>query len=197
MMNHNATRRRRSIRLPSYDYSQSGAYFVTIRAQDRECIFGEVLRGQVVLNGPGEMIQSVWRELPGHYHGVELDAFVVMPNHVHGIVILVGAGPCACPEDAGQPRGVAPTSAMSLPDVIHRFKSLTTAKYRRGVHDNGWSPVHRRLWQRNYYEHVVRSEEELDSVRQYVANNPACWDQDRENPGRRPGDDQIMTAEPF
>jgi putative transposase len=178
---------RRSIRLPAYDYTQAGAYFVTICTQNRECVFGEVIQGQMVLNARGQMVESVWRQLPQHYPRVEVDTFVVMANHVHGIIVLVGAGlvgagPRACP-DSGRPQGVAPT--MSLPDVIHRFKSLTTARYRRGVLQDGWQPFPGRLWQRNYYEHIVRNEEELDRVRQYIIDNPSRWEDDVENPDVR------------
>jgi putative transposase len=179
---------RRSIRLPAYDYTQPGAYFVTVCTQNRECVFGQVVEGQMILGGPGQMVESVWRQLP-RYHGVNVDAFVVMPNHVHGIIVLagagpvatgfVGAGPRACP-DMGQPQGVAPT--MSLPDVVHRFKSLTTARYRTGVLQGGWQPFPGRLWQRNYYEHVIRDEEDLNRVRQYIIDNPARWEDDIENP---------------
>src|SRR3990172_11456802 len=96
---------RRSIRLPTYDYARAGAYFVTICTQNRECLFGAVVDGQSALTGSGEMSESVWCELPDHYPGVAVDAFVVMPNHIHGTVILVGAGAPACPEP-GQPQGV-------------------------------------------------------------------------------------------
>ena len=181
---------RRSIRLLAYDYAQAGGYFVTICAQNRECAFGEVLDGQMVLNEPGRMVETVWGELPQHYPGVEVDALVVMPNHLHGIIMLVGAGPWArpeagpraCPDNPGQPQGVAPTGTTSLPDVVHRFKSLTTARYRRGVLQGRWLPFPGRLWQRNYYEQVIRSEEELDAMRQYIADNPLRWAEDRENP---------------
>ena len=185
---------RRSIRLRGYDYRQPGAYFVTICTQDRECIFGEAVDGRIVLNVPGQMVETVWRELPQHYPGMQLDAFVVMPNHVHGIIVLVAAGPSACPDGSaqrrevigqpqgamGQPQGVAPT--MSLPYVVHRFKSLTTARYSQGVLQDGWRPFPGRLWQRNYYEHIVRAEDELSRVRRYIADNPAHWEEDRENP---------------
>jgi putative transposase len=178
---------RRSIRLPTYDYTQPGAYFVTICTQNRECVLGEVIQGQMVLNARGQMVESVWRQLPQHYPRVEVDAFVVMPNHVHGIVILVGAGPRACPErparprvDSGQSQGIAPT--ISLPDVVHRFKSLTTAKYRTGVLQDGWQPFPGRLWQRNYYERVVRNDNDLARIRQYIVDNPARWQEDPENP---------------
>ena len=144
----------------------------------------------MLLNDVGRMIQSVWDELPQHYPGVEVDAFIIMPNHIHGIIELtVGAGPCACPESGqpqiqGQPRGVAPTAAISLPDVVHRFKSLTTTHYRHGVIQNRWRPFPGRLWQRNYYEQIIRDEDELQRLRQYISDNPANWETDEENPDR-------------
>lgn len=184
-----ARHHRRSIRLPAYDYRQPGAYFVTICTQNRELMFGEVVKGQMILNGPGQMVESVWRELPQHYPGVEVDTFVVMPNHLHGVIILVGAGPRACPNNPGQPQGVrgqsqgvAPTGTMSLPDVVHRFKSLTTARYRRGILHGRWLPFPGRLWQRNYYERVIRNERELAAIRQYIADNARRWEEDPENP---------------
>ena len=162
---------------------------MTICTENRECMFGDVVEGKIALADPGRMAESVWRDLPEHYPGVALDEFVVMPNHLHGIVILVGAGHAnvepvgagasACPEP-GRPQGVAPT--LSLPDVVHRFKSLTTARYRQAVRNQGWPPFNGRLWQRNYYEHVIRDEEELDRARKYIAENPLRWDQDPENP---------------
>jgi REP element-mobilizing transposase RayT len=185
-----ARHHRHSIRLPAYDYARPGAYFLTICTQNRECVFGEVIQGQMVLNGRGQMVESVWHQLPQHYPCVEIDTFVVMPNHVHGIIVLVGAGPRACPNTgrprvhSGRPQGVAPTT-MSLPDVVHRFKSLTTARYRTGVLQDGWQPFPGRLWQRNYYEHVIRDERELNRVRQYIINNPARWEDDVENPDVR------------
>ena len=177
-----AKHHRRSIRLAGFDYAQAGSYFVTICTQNRECVFGEVVQGQMISNGRGQMVESVWHQLPQHYTRVKADAFVVMPNHVHGIVILVGAGPGACPDRSGQPQGVAPTGAMSLTDVVQRFKSLTTAQYRWGVRKDGWLPFSGRLWQRNYYEHIIRAEDELCRVRQYIADNPLRWAEDPENP---------------
>ena len=118
--------------------------------------------------------------MAAHYPGVETDTFVVMPNHIHGIIFLVGAGPRACPNDAGQPQGVAPT--MPVPDIIHRFKTLTTKRYTDGVKQDGWTPFTGRLWQRNYYEHIIRNEESLIRIRDYIATNPARWSIDPENP---------------
>ena len=175
--------RRRSIRLRHYDYTQPGAYFVTVCTQHRECVFGEIVDGKMRLNDIGRMIYHVWCELPQYYAGINIDEFVVMPNHFHGIIMIVGAGPRARPHaDAGQPRGVAPT--MSLPDVVHRFKSLTTTRYRQGVIQNQWPPFSRKLWQRNYYERVIRDDAELNEIRQYVVNNPANWLEDENYPTR-------------
>lgn len=123
--------RRRSIRLKDYDYATAGAYFVTICTQHRDCLFGKIVAGEMGLNDAGNIIQEVLRELSIKYRGIEIDEFIVMPNHIHSIVLLntnVGAGPRACPDHKksnvkllkGQPHGVAPT--MSLPDVVHRFK---------------------------------------------------------------------------
>jgi REP element-mobilizing transposase RayT len=195
--------RRRSIRLKGYDYSQAGAYFVTLCAQNRQCIFGNITDERMALNDAGRMVQTTWNEIPDHYPGVDVDAFVVMPNHIHGIVIFVGAGTRACP-DMGQPQGVAPT--LSLPDVVHRFKTMTTKRYTDGVKQSGWPPYPGKLWQRNYYEHIIRlsacdhlparcaqagaqagNENELNRIREYIQNNLRKWEIDRENPAAGAG----------
>ncbi len=175
---------RRSIRLSGYDYTREGAYFITICTQDRADRFGAITDGTIELNDVGRMVQNIWIELPTYYPGVDIDAFVVMPDHIHGIIILtraesVGAGLRACPFDGnGQPQGVAPTETappdrLSLPDVVHRFKSLTTARYRAGVQRHDWPAFDGRLWQRNYHEHIIRDDAELTRIRRYIADNPA------------------------
>jgi REP element-mobilizing transposase RayT len=169
--------------LKGYDYSQPGAYFITICTQDRACLFGEVVDGEMRLNDAGQMVQDVWDELPAFYPGVQTDAFIVMPNHIHGIIILVGTGSHACPDEIGQPQGVAPTR-LSLPDVVHRFKTMTTKRYIDGVKKFGWTPFRRRLWQRNYYEHIIRNDHALQRIREYIWTNPLRWHLDRENPNR-------------
>ncbi len=182
---------RRSIRLKGYDYSRVGAYFVTICAQNKLCLFGDIVDGRMVLNNGGRMVQTVWDELPKYYPSIETDTFQIMPNHIHGIIVIVGASPCACPDPRpgtndgqprviGQPRGVAPT--LSLPDVVHRFKTMTTKRYADGAKKNGWPPFPRKLWQRNYYEHIIRNESDLNLTRKYIIENPKKWEFDRENP---------------
>jgi REP-associated tyrosine transposase len=192
---------RQSIRLRGYDYSQSGAYFVTICTQNKKCFFGNMVNDKMVLNDAGQMVNIIWNELPINYQGVNIDEFQIMPNHVHGIIVLdngqargpapTNGQPRGCDNgqpqkfDKGQPRGVAPTAGLSLPDVVHRFKSLTTARYRHGVKQKQWPPFPGKLWQRNYYEHIVRDENELNDIRRYIMDNPKKWDLDRENPNAR------------
>lgn len=167
------TRHRRSIRLKGYDYTQPAPYFVTVCVQGREAIFGKIVGEEMQANDAGRMVGAAWDDLPRHYPGVQIDAFVVMPNHIHGIIVLTN------PTDPAR---------LSLPDVVHRFKSFTTAQYRRGVESNGWPPFAGRLWQRNYYEHVIRDEDEWNRIRDYIRTNPQGWALDSENPGvTRPG----------
>ena len=107
-MKYDLTRhRRRSIRLRGYDYTRPGAYFVTICTHNRECLFGKIIDGEMVLNHAGQMVLDVWNEIPKYYPGIVIDAFQIMPNHIHGIIKIVGAGPCACPNTDvdGQPQG--------------------------------------------------------------------------------------------
>jgi len=155
---------RRSIRLADFDYSSAGFYFVTICVQGRECLLGEIADGEVVLNEAGRMVEDTWLELSVQYPGIALDEHVVMPNHFHGIIVLQSP------------------AVLSLPDVVHRFKSLTTTRYRDGVNNDNWPPFPGKLWQRNYHERIIRNEKELHQIRQYIHDNPAQWESDDENP---------------
>ncbi len=133
---------RRSIRLRDYDYSQAGVYFITICTQGRQHLFGDIEDGMVKLSAAGEMVHTVWDEIPSHYPGVEIDQFVIMPNHIHGIISIVGAGPRACPHDnnmaqlqtpdTGQPQGVAPTKYLQTCRIQgnHRGLPLRDIRYR-------------------------------------------------------------------
>jgi len=129
------------------------------------------------------MVEVIWDEIAARYAGVDTDAFQIMPNHIHGIIVITptraGANPCVCPADSGPNRGVRP---YGLGDVLQRFKSLTTKRYMDGVRYHGWPPFSGRLWQRNYYEHIVRDERSLNRIREYIAANPLQWEYDRENP---------------
>jgi putative transposase len=152
---------RRSIRLKGYDYSQPGAYFVTICINGGLPTLGKICNSQMYASKPGQMVQNAWDELPLHYPGVAVDAFVLMPDHIHGIIFLTA------------------DNTMILGDVVHRFKSLTTAKYRHGVMELGWTPFPKRFWQRNYHESIIRDEASLDKIRRYILNNPIAGESDQ------------------
>jgi putative transposase len=183
---------RRSIRLKGYDYSQAGAYYVTIVAQNRACLFGDVVNAEIQLNDAGQMVQAEWETLPIRFPNIELDEFIVMPNHFHGILVItdktVGAVSRARLED-GQPQEIAPTKHIVptvhnpiLGEIIGAWKSIVTGKYIDGVHQLNWQPFDRKLLQRNYWEHIVHDEPELNRIREYIINNPANWDSDDNNP---------------
>ncbi len=170
---------RRSIRLKGYDYTHVGAYFVTLCTQNHECLFGEVVDGEMQLNAYGRIVQACWDEIPIHFPNVELDAFVIMPNHIHGIIVLaerpniVGARhavPLRNVERFGDP------IQGSMPTIIRSFKSAATKRINEMRSAPG-TPV----WQRNYYEHIIRDEETLNLIRQYIVDNPLNWALDREN----------------
>ncbi len=151
---------RRSIRLKEYDYSLPGAYFVTICTKNRECLFGHIRNNAMVLNEAGRMIERWWQELPRKFPMIDMDAHVIMPNHLHGIIAIVGAALRGRPErpdsKEGQPHRVAPTLGI----MIDWLKTMTTNEYIRGVRQYQWHPFPGKLWQRNYYEHVIRNEHE-------------------------------------
>ena len=170
--------KRKSIRLKDYDYSEPGDYFVTICTQDKKCLFGKIIDCEMRSNDVGKMVEKVWQEIPQSYPNIEIDEFTIMPNHLHGIITIVGADPRVRP---GQTQGFAPTR-LSLPAVIHRFKSLTTKYYIDNVKTKSWPPFEKRLWQRNYYEHIIRDENDLNKIRDYIISNPGVWTEDKENP---------------
>jgi REP element-mobilizing transposase RayT len=178
---------RRSIRLKGYDYSQAGAYYVTIVAQNRACLFGDVVNGEMQLNDAGRMLQEQWAALPQRFPNVELDEFIVMPNHSHGGVVItdetsiVGAPLVGAP-DAGIPGTNAEERDPALGEIVGAWKSIITDEYIDGVHQSNWQPFDRKLWQRNYWEHIIRDEKELDRIREYIINNPANWESDENNP---------------
>jgi putative transposase len=176
---------RRSFRLKGFDYSADGAYFVTVCAQGRECLFGRIVNGGMELNEAGWMVETWWREMSNKFPSVGIDTFVVMPNHFHGIVCIVGATLCGRPvadKEEGRPHRVAPT----LGDIIDWFKTMTTNAYIRGVKQSNWPSFPGRLWQRNYYERIIRDEVEFDAIRKYIVENPMKWVEDTENPSNVP-----------
>ncbi len=217
---------RRSIRLRGFDYTREGAYFVTICTRERACLFGEVVDGEMRMNEAGRTAQTVWHGLPDHYPNVELDAWVVMPNHVHGIVVLVDPAPVVTAVGAGSvgagsvgagsvgagsvgagsvgagfkpaptiptaghhPAPMMPTAAdypvpapavttrHGLSEIVRAFKTFSAR------HINTWRGTPGvSVWQRNYYEHIIRDDAALHRIRDYIATNPAHWADDAENP---------------
>ena len=195
---------RRSLRLKGYDYSQAGAYYITICVEDRACLFGDVVGDQMHLSEAGRMVLEGWDALPIRFPSVELDVFGVMPNHIHGIVIFGREGAVARARattrvaptrdrvgssernvGAGLVPALSPAASASmsaLGEIVGAFKSLTMVSYIRGVKQSGWPPFRGRLWQRNYHEHIIRNEESLNRIRQYIVDNPMNWALDEENP---------------
>ena len=187
---------RRSIRLHGYDYSRKGAYFITLCAKNRQCLFGKIADDKMVLNEYGKIVQDEWMESSKIRKEIKLDYFIVMPNHIHGIIFItnrntplrstdandVGATPPnggtsrpAPPQaESPPPRGPKP---KSLGSFVAGFKSIATRRINELRKTPGVS-----VWQRNYYDHIIRNENELHQIREYIVNNPAKWEYDRENP---------------
>ncbi len=152
-------RRRKSLRIPGYDYATPGSYFVTLCASDRRPRFSNVSEGDLALTAAGEMLETVWHELPLRFPDVSINSIIVMPDHVHGIILITGHDDMAAQTPVGK--------------IIQAFKSLSTHHYMHGVRTNGWPAFQRKLWQQNYYEHVIRSDASLDRHRAYIADNPS------------------------
>ena len=170
------TPQRRSLRLNDYDYHQAGGYFVTVCTYRRENLFGEIREGVMRLNQYGEVAHKYFEAIPQHFDNAAVDEFVVMPNHVHGVIFL---------SDVGARHAVPPTRSQrfghsvvgSLATIVRSFKSIVSKR----INDSRKTPGEP-VWQRNYYEHVIRNERSLQRIREYIVNNPQRWDFDRENP---------------
>jgi len=173
MNDHRHQFRRRPIRLPEYDYTQAGAYFITLCTYKRKFLFGNVVDSEMRLNQAGQLVLAEWLALPRHYPHVSLDVFVVMPNHVHGIVILLH------PQDVRTTAGAGSISIRmhGLSEIVRALKTFSARRINASRSTSG-TP----LWQRGYYEHIIRTEESLNRIREYVVNNPIQWEYDRENP---------------
>ena len=172
--------RRRSIRLKGYDYGSVGAYFVTVCTKNRICFFGKVEDEEMVLNDSGRMIQTKWLELPHRFSHIRLDEFIVMPNHFHGIIIINNDENVGAPLVGAPGAGTRP--APTLGDMVGAFESITTNAYIRGVKQRRWPPFPGKLWQRNYHDRIIRDEDELNRIREYIIYNPVKWSDDEDNP---------------
>ncbi len=209
---------RRSIRLKGYDYSQAGLYFITICVKNRACLFGHIeCKGapcgypKMILNDAGKMIYDEWNKLPERFPNIQLHEYIVMPNHFHAILEIVGAtlvvaqNNVVAPDNVvsqnkiyntkkGQPQGIAPTESptksstesqidnikkKTLGNIIGAFESITTVEYIRGVKTKKWYPFNKKLWQRNYWENIIRNEQSYNRISKYIINNPKNWNEDK------------------
>jgi putative transposase len=151
---------RQSIRLNGYDYSASGAYFITIYTHEREYLFGDIVNGTMDLSTFGDIARSHWQQLSEHHPNIIMDESIVMPNHLHGIIILESSI----------------DNTKSISEIIRGFKTFSAKAINK---ERGLRGVP--VWQRNYYDRIIKNELELDRVRQYIINNPRNWDADKNN----------------
>lgn len=174
---------RRSVRLPGYNYAGHGAYFVTICTENHKCLFGKIAEDKIMLNTIGMIVESCWSKIPSHFSDVELDQFIVMPNHLHGIIFITAdktGTACRAPTDpASRNMRFGCPAAASLPTIIGSFKSAVSRTLNQTVKRTSKS-----IWQRGYFEHVIRNNESLDKIRKYIIDNPFHWTLDRENPDK-------------
>jgi putative transposase len=184
------THHRRSIRLAGYDYASSGAYFVTICVQGGECLLGKVVDGEMQLNEWGQIAAEAWEWLDEQYSYVSLDVWVIMPNHMHGIIVIRDAdaqGDVGRNNVAGRggsrtaPTDGVPTKRKPLGRLVGAFKTVSTKRINQ-LRDMPGVP----FWQRNYWEHIIRDEEALNRIREYIQNNPARWAEDQLHPDALP-----------
>ncbi len=178
---------RRSVRLAGYDYGCEGTYFITICIHNRECLLGDIADGAMHLNEYGRIADAIWKQTPVLRPNVGLDAYVIMPNHVHGIVLITNDGRrsathTSVPSSPDTSRGsnVWPLTSPSqtLGSIVRGFKSAVSSRITALRNDT--SPI----WQRNYHEHIIRNDADLDRIRSYIANNPLRWAEDENNPAR-------------
>ncbi len=195
-------RHRKLNRLKNFNYSSSGYYFVTICTKNRECLFGEIVKGKMVLNRAGLILNKYWLELQNKFKNISLDVYQIIPNHIHGIVII---------DDVGNDLRVVPNvdkvrhigrtlqngaiqnvtiqndsfpirQQQLLFRIVRWFKTMTTNQYIKGVINNQFSRFNKQLWQKSFYDHIIRNEESLIRIREYIKNNPKKWVEDEENP---------------
>jgi putative transposase len=167
----------RSMRLKGYDYSLAGAYFINLVTHEKLCLFGEIINGEMRLSQLGNTVQREWLRLERRFPGIELDEFVIMPNHLHGIIVITQQDAPHAPGD--ERKDAAPSKRMgaatgSLTAMVKGFKSAVEFRYHSMANNN--DP----LWQPNDYEHIIHDEDDLDRIRRYIAGNPMNWLKDAE-----------------
>ena len=186
---------RQSIRLKGYDYSQPGLYFITICVQNWLHLFGEIINGEMILNDAGMMVEKWYFEMENKYPNMKCDVHTVMPNHFHCIVQIVENAPVmdahvgtslrGRPETDGRPKPqYGPDNKKydaSLFDMMDWFKTMTTNEYIRGVKNKNWPRFEKRLWQKRYWDRIIRDERSYINISDYIKNNPNRWDTDKFN----------------
>jgi len=191
---------RRSIRLKGYDYSKAGLYFITICSQNRKYLFGKITNDIMILNDAGIMIDKLWNEISFDFLNINLCEHVIMPNHIHGIIEITRVGadsisaqntPINSPSDLLNTRAdiesaptLPPTAKTDIHRIIQSFKRHTTIKYIEMVKQNILPPFKKKIWQRNYWEHIIRNENEYYQIAQYINNNAIKWEDDKLNGGK-------------
>lgn len=176
---------RQSTRLPGYNYTQPGAYFITICTHKHQLLLGNVSDGVMLLNTNGKIVQACWTEITEHFSNTELSVYVIMPNHFHGIIVINSSdeGHHAISHDVGISSPITISESFgkpvssSLPTIIRSFKSAVTRRVNISLENRKAT-----FWQKGYYEHIIRSEEELVQIGEYIVGNPMKWEIDRENP---------------
>ena len=193
---------RKSIRLKRYDYSQQGLYFLTIVTKNRKNLFGEIKKGEMILNNAGKIAKKYWFEIPDHFPNTRLHEYIIMPNHIHGIIEIVRAknfspkfnvnnhpnsymanknptikrannnSPLRIPQPFRSP-------SKTIGSIIRGYKIGVTKWFLNNYPDN--YPIGKSIWQRNYWEHIIRNENEYIRISEYIINNPAKWENDRLN----------------
>ena len=183
---------RRSIRLQDYDYSSEGACFVTMCTQNRECLFGVIVNGEMILNEYGKIVEQCRNDLPNHYDNIALDAYVIMPDHFHGIIFIVSVDSVDALDSVNAIDSVDSVLVgaihelprlkqqqrrkMLLPKIVGRLKMNSAKQINQMRNTPGIS-----VWQRNYYEHIIRDEKSLENIQKYIINNPLQWYYDNNN----------------
>jgi len=160
--------------LKGYDYSRAGACFITICTRGRECILGDLVDGEMRFNEYGDIVRGEWLNLPNRYPDIELDAVVIMPNHIHAIIAIHAVGVI---HELPLRNDTKHRRTMLIPKIVGYVKMNSAKRINQSRNMPG-----ARVWQRNYHEHVIRNEADLARIRKYVANNPRKWDTDRQNP---------------
>jgi len=172
---------RKQIRLKNYNYSEDGCYFITICAKNRDDIFGQFVGAplacalnNIKLSILGQLIREQWFCLAKEYNNVELDEFVIMPNHIHGILIINNM------RAVNNIRAEASAAPTTIPQIIRSFKSKSTMKYLKYINDNNLD-ISAKIWQRSFYDHIIRNEHSLNAIRKYISHNPENWEHDIDN----------------